>query len=66
MTETTAAMTFTEPQIDDWRRYERVRKSGRYNMFSPEARRDTKLDAERYAFVMKNYSAMKAQADSDA
>ena len=66
MNETTTAMTFTEAQVADWRRYERVRKSGRHNMFFPEARRATGLDAERYQFVMKNYSALKAQDECDA
>ena len=59
-------VTFTAEQIADWKRYEKVRKSGRHNMFFPEARRATGLDAERYAFVMKHFSALKAAAESGA
>lgn len=60
------AVVFTADQIADWKRYEKVRKSGRHNMFFPEARRATGLDKERYAFVMKNFSALKAAAESEA
>lgn len=50
---------FTAAQIADWKAYERVRKGGRFNMYDPRARRATKLDGERYSFVMKNYSALR-------
>ena len=54
---------FTEQQVADWRAYEKVRKGGRWNMFDPNARRATKLDGERYAFVMKNFSRLKDIAE---
>lgn len=55
--------TFTPEQIDDWRRYERVRQGGRYNMYDPRARGATGLDGDEYRFVMKNYSELKAAVE---
>lgn len=56
--------TFTKEQLSDWRAYERVRKSGRYNMFDPRARQATGLDKEDYVFVMQNFSELKAVAEA--
>lgn len=56
------APEFTATQIADWKAYERVRKGGRFNMFDPRARQATKLDGERYKFVMRNYSALRDAA----
>lgn len=58
-----AAAQFTAQQVRDWRAYEKVRSDGRYNMFDPRARRATRLSVAAYSFVMKNYSALKAQAE---
>ena len=55
---------FTEEQIKNWRAYERVRAGGKWNMFDPQARRAAKLSDQEYAFVMKNYSALKSQAEA--
>lgn len=66
MNQKTTESTYTETQISDWRRYEKVRQSGRHNMFFPEARRATGLDSERYAFVLHHYTALKVQAESKA
>lgn len=52
-------MNFTNQQMADWRAYERVRKSGAFNMYDPRARRATGLSGERYSFVMNNYSELK-------
>jgi hypothetical protein len=52
------SVTFTAQQLADWRAYERVRQSGRHNMFFPQAQRATGLSSERYSFVMANYSAL--------
>lgn len=41
-------MKFTAEQIDHWLAYEKVRKSGRYNMFDPRARKASKLTDEQY------------------
>ena len=38
--------------------YEKVRKSGKYNMYDPRARQLTGLDPEEYVFAMRNYSAL--------
>lgn len=54
-----SVITFTQQQLLDWKAYERVRQSGRWNMFDPRARRETKLSSERYSFVMKHYSDLK-------
>lgn len=53
-------MTFTEQKLSDWRRYEKVRKSGAHNMFTPQARAATGLSSERYTFCMKHFSALRA------
>lgn len=52
-------MTFTKEQLSDWKRYERVRRSGRHNMFFPQARAETGLSEERYSFALQNYSELK-------
>ncbi len=55
---------FTEQDLKDWKTYERVRKGGRYNMFMPEAQQATMLDRNRYLWVLKNYSKLKAAAST--
>jgi hypothetical protein len=55
---------FTFMQLEDWRIYEEVRQSGRFNMlFVPNARALTGLSRERYMFVLKNFSELKKQAE---
>lgn len=54
-------MGFTKEQLQDYNSYERVRKSGRYNMYSAEARMATGLTKEEYIFVMRNYTELKAE-----
>lgn len=54
---------FTHQQIQNWRAYERVRAGGRYNMFDPRARVAAGLDGAEYSYVMKNYSALKLEAE---
>lgn len=51
---------FTSGDLADWKAFEKVRSGGRYNMFDPRARRATGLSADRYLFVMKNFSALKS------
>lgn len=58
-------MRFTDEQLADWRAYEKVRKSGRFNMFDPRARLATRLSADRYSFVVGNFEKLK-DADIDA
>lgn len=52
-------MPFTPQQLSDWRRYEKVRASGRFNMWFPQAREATGLTLERYIFYLENYSELK-------
>ena len=51
--------TYTDQQLTDWKRYEKVRKSGKFNMFFPQARAATGLSNERYSFVMEHFSKLK-------
>lgn len=53
---------FTEKQIKNWKAYERVRKGGRWNMFSPQAQAATGLSKDEYLFVMKNFGALEDAA----
>lgn len=57
-------MRFTEADLDNWRAYERVRQSGRFNMFDPRARAMTGMSKEEWLFCMKHYSELKEQADA--
>jgi hypothetical protein len=61
-------MNYTPAQLADWKRYEKVRASGKYNMFDPRARDKTNLDRDEYLFVMKHYAelreAVEAQGES--
>lgn len=53
--------TYTEQQKKDWEAYERVRQRGRFNMFDPRAQQATGLNADRYAFVVSNYSELRKE-----
>ena len=55
-------MTFTEKDIKAFKAYEKVRASGRFNMFDPNARRMTGLNEDDYLFVMTNFNALKEAA----
>lgn len=57
-------MEFTKEQLSDWKRFEKVRKSGKWNMFFPEARRTSGLDPDRYSFVMKHFTELKEAIES--
>jgi hypothetical protein len=50
---------FTPQQLADWRKYEKVRKSGRFNMYFPGAREATGLTESRYMFALDNYEALR-------
>jgi hypothetical protein len=54
---------FTPAQLKHWEQYERVRQSGRFNMFFPQARDAAGLTREEHSFVMKNYDALKAAVE---
>jgi len=55
-------MEFTEAQISNFKAYEKVRASGKYNMFDPRAIRASGLPQSEYIFVMDNYTALEAAA----
>jgi len=59
-------MKFTPKQISNWRKYEKVRQSGRWNMFFPKTRAATKLSREDYSFVMENFVELKESAEKEA
>ena len=42
----------------EWEEYRRVQDSGLYNMFSPDAIRDSGLDRDTYLAIMDNYEAL--------
>jgi hypothetical protein len=52
--------TYTKKQINDFKKYEAVRKSGRYNMFDRRALIASGLDKDEYLFVMDHYSKLNA------
>ena len=53
---------FTEEDLSNWLQYESVRSSGLFTMSDSRARQKTGLSKDEYAFVMKNYSALKKEA----
>jgi len=56
---------YSENDIRDWKRYERVRLGGMYNMFDPRAIESTGLTTERYRFILQNYSEISEQIESN-
>lgn len=50
-------------RLADWSKFEKVRASGRFNMFDPRARRETGLGHERYSYVLSNYSTLKTEVE---
>ena len=54
----------TEAQIKAWRKYEKVRKGGKFNMFDPRARKAAGLDTGTYLFVMHNFTLLKHAAET--
>ena len=59
------AIEFTFEHLANWAAFEEVRDSGLYNMLDPRALASTGLSREDYAFVMKNYSELKAADAAD-
>jgi len=54
---------YSREVINDWKRYERVRLGGAYNMFDPRAREATGLTQERYVFLLKHYADIAEQIE---
>ena len=55
-------MTHTQEQIAAWKKYERVRRGGKYNMFDGRAKRATGLSDEDYFYCLKNYDSLRESA----
>ena len=55
-------MAFTAQQLDNFLKYETVRKSGKYNMWDMRAIQESGLTQEEYFFVMKHYLQLRGQA----
>ena len=51
-----------EMRVANWRRYEKVRQGGRWNMFDPRAQRATGLSRDDYLDCLKNYTELRAIA----
>ena len=43
---------------EEFKEFKRVQLSGMYNMFDPEAIRESGLDKDKYLNIMKNYSEL--------
>lgn len=54
-------MTFTKQQCSDWKRFEAVWSSGRFNMWLLQTRAAAKLSEKRYLFVLKHYVELRDQ-----
>jgi len=51
---------FTQQEIANWEKYEKVRQSGEFNVFAIQAQEVSGLTHEEFIFVMKNYSELAA------
>jgi len=51
-------MQFTPEQCKNFIDYERIQRSGRYNMFDPRARAKTNMTVKEWIFCMENYYAL--------
>ena len=56
---------FTKEQFEDFKRYLKVQKSGKYNMFDPRAIALTGLTRKQYIFVIENYEGLSETADNN-
>lgn len=56
--ETTEAK-FSKTQLNNWWSYEKIRRSGKYNMFDRLAQIVSGLTEEEYFFCIDNYSLLK-------
>lgn len=58
---------YSDNQLRNWERYERIRLSGAFNMFDPRARELTSMSKSEWVFCMDNYAALRdAYADAIA
>lgn len=56
--------SFTEREIKNFRRYEKVRSSGLYNMLSPQARIECGLNQVDFVNVQLNYTELKEASEA--
>ena len=54
--------TFTPKQIANWRAYEKVRRSARYNMLTTQAQSATGLGEREYFFCIDHFDALQVAA----
>ena len=60
-------MEFTEKQLNNWVRYERVRLGGRINMYdSGTGCRLSGLTDDEYTFCIVNYEALRAAYEANS
>lgn len=55
-------MNFTQQQLDNWVRYERIRAGGNFNMLDPRSQVVSGLTWEEYMFVIKNYTKLREES----
>ena len=48
-----------------WEAYRIIQNMGLYNMFSPEAVRDSGLDKNTYLFIMENYDELNDEFEKE-
>lgn len=56
---------FTKEQIVNYKLFEQVRASGRYNMYHPNARIASGLTEDEYDFVKDNFVELREQAEQE-
>ena len=56
---------FSDQQIENFMRYEAVRKGGKYNMLDRFAILASKLPQEDYFFVMKHFAELREAAEKN-
>ena len=50
---------------EEWTAYRNVQNGGMYNMFDPDAVRETGLDKETYMTIIKNYSSLEEKYEKE-
>ena len=50
---------------EEWTAYRNVQDGGMYNMFDPDAVRETGLDKETYMTIIKNYSSLEEKYEKE-
>ena len=50
---------------EEWKAYRDVQDGALYNMYTPEAVRETGLDKETYTTIIKNYSSLEEKYEKE-